>query len=445
MADAPLTHDALDEDSLARDVADLIRIPSITGTRAESELQHHLADRLRQLGCNVDLWQIDLPTITSDPHFPGMEAPRSEAWGLVGELTPPAHAAAVQNPYAQDPNVPGTNVQPDDAPTVILNAHVDVVPPGDRHLWSHDPFDPRDAVGPDGRRAVFGRGACDMKGGLVSILAALKLLRENGYPRRGRVLAQFVVGEEDGGLGTFATLRRGHLGSFALIPEPTSCTIVPAAAGALTFRLTVPGLSAHGSSRLDGVSALEALWPVWQAIRELEAYRNADAGPLFDDVPMPFGISIGTVHAGDWASTVPDRLVAEGRYGVRLGEDVNEARAALVNAVAAACSRDPWLSGHPATVEFFGGQFASASIPVDHPLVHALSTAHWRTSGGGMAATRGIPAGTDLRLLAAAGIPGAHYGPGALRYAHAPDEFVPVADVAQTARVLVDVVSQYCG
>jgi acetylornithine deacetylase len=440
MADAPLTHDPLDEDALARDVAELIRIPSITGTRAESQLQHHLADRLRQLGCNVDLWQIDLPTITSDPRFPGMEAERSEAWGLVGELTPPAHAGAVQ-----DPNVQDANVQPDNAPTVILNGHVDVVPPGDRHLWSQDPFDPRDTTGPDGRRAVFGRGACDMKGGLVSILAALKVLRESGYPRRGRVLVQFVVGEEDGGLGTFATVRRGHLGSVALIPEPTSCAIVPAAAGALTFRLTVPGLSAHGSSRLDGVSALEALWPVWQALRELEARRNADAGPLFDGIAMPFGISIGTVRAGDWASTVPDRLVAEGRYGVRLGEDVDDARKALVDAVAAACSRDPWLSGHPATVEFFGGQFGSASTPVDHPLVQALSSAHWRSSGGGMAVTHGLPAGTDLRLLAAAGVPGAHYGPGSVRRAHAPDEFVPVAEVAQTARVLVDVVTQYCG
>ena len=62
-----------------------------------------------------------------------------------------------------------------------------------------------------------------------------------------------------------------------------------------------------------------------------------------------------------------------------------------------------------------------------------------------MAVTHGLPAGTDLRLLAAAGVPGAHYGPGTVRRAHAPDEFVPVGEVAQTARALVDVVSQYCG
>jgi len=416
--------DPLDEDRLADEVADLIRVPSITGTRAESELQHQLADRLRQAGCNVDLWQIDLDAITQDAEFPGMEAKRDEAWGLVGELT-------------------ATN--PDGGPTVILNGHVDVVPAGTRDLWFRDPFEPWQGAAPDGRRAVFGRGACDMKGGITAILATLDLLRANGLPRRGRVLVQFVVGEEDGGLGTFATIRRGHVGSVALIPEPTSCAIVPAAAGALTFRLTVPGLSAHGSSRLDGVSALEALWPVWQALRELEARRNDDAGPLFDGIAMPFGISIGTVQAGDWASTVPDKLVAEGRYGVRLGENVDDARRALVDTVAAACARDPWLSGHPATVEFFGGQFASAAIPVDHPLVQSLSAAHWRTTGGGMARVHGVPAGTDLRLLAAAGIPGAHYGPGSVRRAHAPDEFVPVADVAQTARVLTDVVSQYCG
>lgn len=414
----------LDGDRLAALVAELVAVPSITGSAAESAVQHQLADRLTAAGCSVDLWQLDLAGLAADPDFPGTEAPRDEGWGLVGELTGPGGAVA--------------------GPTVVLNGHVDVVPPGDAALWSGPAFEPWRAEAADGGEAVYGRGACDMKGGLVSVLAALEVLRAAGLPRRGRVLVQPVVGEEDGGLGTFATLRRGHTGDVAVVPEPTSCQVVAANAGALTFRLTVPGRAAHGASRLDGVSAVEAMWPVWQAIRDLEELRNTDVDPLLAHLPLPYGISIGTVRAGDWASTVPDLLVAEGRLGVRLGEPVQDARAALRDAVQAACSTDPWLSRHPATVEFVGGQFASGRTPPDHPLVSAVAAAHARHTGV-PPSIHGAPYGSDLRLLSAAGIPTVHYGPGAAKYAHSPDEHVPVDEVALTARVLVDLVAGYCG
>jgi acetylornithine deacetylase len=252
------------------------------------------------------------------------------------------------------------------------------------------------------------------------------------------------VGEEDGGLGTFATLRRGHRGDVAVVPEPTSCQLVVANAGALTFRLAVPGKAAHGSSPRDGVSAVEALWPVWQAIRRLEEQRNTGVDPLMAHLDTPYAISIGTVRAGDWASTVPDLLVAEGRLGVQLGEPVNAARTALRTAVAAACEQDPWLAKHPATVEFFGGQFASGRTDPADPLVTAVSRAHARLTGSAPRVL-GMPAGSDLRLLRAAGVSTVHYGPGSVRHAHAPDEHVPLDEVAITARVLVDVVESYCG
>ena len=413
-----------DDDALAADVAQLITAASITGTTGESRLQHVLADRLRQAGCSVDLWRLDLDRLTADPDFPGMEAPRQEGWGLIGELTAGEAGGG--------------------GPTVVLNAHVDVVPPGNAELWTSPAFAPRRAAGPDGRDAVFGRGACDMKGGLVAVLAALDLLKAEGLPRRGRVLVQCVVGEEDGGLGTFATLKRGHRGDVAIVPEPTSCQIVCANAGALTFRLSVPGKAAHGASRRDGMSAIEALWPIWRAIEALEAERNADPNPLLAHLDTPYGISIGTVRAGDWASTVPDLLVAEGRLGVRLDEHPDDARAALRGAVAKACASDPWLSRHPATVEFFGGQFASGHTPTTDPLVRAVSAAHEALTGAAPSVL-GAPYGSDLRLLRAAGVPTLHYGPGSARYAHAVDEHVPLDEIAQTARVLVDVVRRYCG
>lgn len=409
---------------MATELEALVTLPSVSGTMGEQIVQHRLAERLEGLGCAVDLWSLDLATLTADPRFPGMEVAREAAWGLVGEFTGPDG---------------GT-----DGPTVVLNAHVDVVPPGDDRLWTAPAFLPHRAAGADGREAVFGRGSCDMKGGLVAILATLEALRRKGLPRRGRVLVQCVVGEEDGGLGTFATLARGHVGDVAIIPEPTSCQVVCANAGALTFRLSVPGRAAHGGSRRDGVNAVAEFWPLWQAMEELEGRRNIDVHPLMQHLDLPYGISIGTVHAGDWASTVPDLLVAEGRLGVALGEDTEHARDALRDAVADACARSPWLREHPAEVEFVGGQFASGMTSVEDPLVATVAATHERRTGHAPQ-VHGAAYGSDLRLLAALGIPTVHYGPGLASHAHSPNEHVPIDEVELTAQVLTDVVEHYCG
>lgn len=276
---------AIDEAALGRTLLELIGVPSVTGSAAESELQHQLAGRLEWLGMEVDLWSMDLTALRAHPGFPGMEVPREEAWGLVG-----------------------TTPDGGDGPTLILQGHVDVVPPGDLEAWGDgDPFVPR--VTGD---VVHGRGACDMKAGLAAHLAALAAIRAAGIRLRGRVAAHFVVGEEDGGVGAFGTLERGHGGDACVIAEPTAGTLITANAGALTFRLAVPGKAAHGSTREQGVSAVDAYLPLHRALADLEAERNRDPSPLLAEYPIPYALSVGTVRSGDWASSVPDLLVAEG-------------------------------------------------------------------------------------------------------------------------------------
>ncbi|MGW5641126.1 M20/M25/M40 family metallo-hydrolase, partial [Streptomyces sp. NPDC003832] len=330
---------AVDEGDAVRTLLELIAVPSVTGSAAESELQHLLARRLELLGLDVDLWSMDLAGLRADPDFPGSEAPREEAWGLVG------------------------TTGGEDGPTLVLQGHVDVVPPGDPATWEGDPFVPR--VTGD---LVHGRGACDMKAGLTAHLAALAAIRAAGIRLRGKVAVHFVVGEEDGGLGAFGTLRRGHRGDACVITEPTGGSVITANAGALTFRLAVPGRSAHGSSREQGVSAIDAYLPLHRALARLEEERNRDPAPLMAEYPIPYGLSVGTLRAGDWASSVPDLLVAEGRLGVRLGEEPALARAEFERCVAEACAADPWLRDHPATVTWPGGQFASGALPDGHPL-----------------------------------------------------------------------------
>ena len=150
------------------------------------------------------------------------------------------------------------------------------------------------------------------------------------------------------------------------------------------------------------------------------------------------------MHAGDWASSVPDLLVAEGRLGVALGEPVEDARPALEAAVAEACAADPWLRDHPVEVEWWGGQFASGRLPADSDLVDRVRAAHWRVAGGGRSTCTAAPYGSDLRLLTGlGGIPTVQYGPGDAELAHGPHESVPIDEVVTTARTLAALIARH--
>lgn len=412
--------DALDERALVDSLVELVAVPSITGSDAESDLQHRLAGRWRQLDLDVDLWTFDLDALRAAPGFPGTEAPRTEAWGLVGVRQ------GVEDVAGQ-------------VPALILQGHVDVVPPGDLTRWAGDPFVPR-VVGDD----VHGRGTCDMKAGVAANLAALAAITAAGVRLRRGLAVHSVVSEEDGGLGAFGTLARGHSGECCVITEPTGGTLITANGGALTFRLTVPGAATHGSTRYAGVSAIDAYLPLHHALSELEAKRNARPDPLMKEYPIAYPLSVGTLAAGDWASTVPDRLVAEGRLGVALDEDPAEARAELERAIADACAADPWLCDHPATVQWPGGQFASGRLFAGEVLRHNVSAA-WSDAGGSPLRERGAPYGSDLRLYAAAGIPTLHLGPGDVRLAHSSQESVPISETILATRALILTVLRTCG
>ena len=403
-------------------LADLVAVPSTGGSRAESDIQHLVADVLGGEGFDVELWPLDLDALTDDPDFPGMEVERREAHGVLGTL--PGHA-------------------PDLGRSLLVDGHTDVVPPGDLGAWSGDPYAMR-RLERDGVEVLVGRGTCDMKAGLVAAIVAARAVRAAGVRLAGDLLIAPVVGEEDGGLGTFALLRHGVVADACLVPEPTDLDLVPANGGALTFRLRVPGRATHASRRTEGVSAIEKLVPLLAALSELEARRNIDVHPLVRRWPVAYPISVGTLRAGDWASTVPDLCVAEGRLGVALDETPAQARAALEAAVAAACSADPWLRGHPATVEWWGGQFASGRSDDPDLLERIVRAHHLAAPGSRPPETYGAPYGSDLRLLAPH-LPTVQFGPGDTRDAHAPDEAVPAAQLHEATRTIALLYLAHCG
>ena len=113
-----------------------------------------------------------------------------------------------------------------------------------------------------GTAGCAGAVPCDMKGGCASILAAVRAHRRvwaRPRPSTAKLLAAFVPSEEDGGQGMLSAIRAGVTGDMAIITEPTDLDLVIAHAGAITFRLTVPGRAAHASMRREGVSALDKL------------------------------------------------------------------------------------------------------------------------------------------------------------------------------------------
>jgi acetylornithine deacetylase len=196
---------------------------------------------------------------------------------------------------------------------------------------------------------------------------------------------------------------------------------------------------------LEGVSAITKLWPVQAALQELEERRNRNVDPLLARWELAYPISIGTVISGEWVSTVPDLLVAEGRMGVALDEPVESARAALEEAVAEVCSTDPWLRDHPVEVEWWGGQFAPGRLAPTSDLLRRVRSAHRVVTGRPVRSVWGAPYGSDLRLMEAAGVPTLHYGPGDARLAHGPDERVPVDEVVEAARTLAALALDHCG
>jgi acetylornithine deacetylase len=322
----------------------------------------------------------------------------------------------------------------------MLNAHVDVVPPGDLDTWTG-----RDAFsGSISNGMLWGRGACDMKGGLVAAAWAVQALTRVGVPLRGDLVLACVQGEEDGGLGTYATLARGWRADACVIPEPTSLDLVPANAGSLTFRLRIHGRATHASRRTSGVSALEKFGLIFAALRDLEARRNETVHPLMARWDVAYPIEIGVVRSGDWPSSVPDLLIAEGRYGVALDETPEAARQEFEAALTWVGDADPWLRAHPAEVEWWGGQFAPGRTDPGTAIIARVMAAH-ADVGGSPQQVWGAPYGSDLRLMTGlGGVPTVHYGPGDAGLAHGPQEHVPIEEVVTAARTFAVLAMDHC-
>ena len=397
---------------------ELVAIQSLDGTAEEVVVQKRVSTKLSELGFNVDEWQVDFDQLKNHPSY-SAEVERPEGIGVVGSW--------------------GN----EDGPSLLLNGHTDVVPAGELERWN---FDPWRATYDEESGNVYGRGALDMKGGLCCAIYAIKAIMNAGVKLKGKVSVESVFGEEDGGSGTLAAIVRGHKADAAVIMEPTELMIAPAQAGCFNFKVTIPGKAAHGAMRFEGVDPLEKFVLVYQAILAYERTRNTGVThPMFKQYEAPYPICCGVIRAGNWASTVAESLTFEGRYGIEPGEDLDEAREAFEAVVRNVAMADPWLRDNPPVVEWWGGQFDPAEISLSHPIVQTAETAFVDVEGR-LPTVRGMTYGADMRLLVNDGeTPTIMFGPGDVRLAHRPDEYVPLADLKTCARTLALMIMRFCG
>jgi acetylornithine deacetylase len=302
--------------------------------------------------------------------------------------------------------------------SLLLNGHVDVVSEEPADRWTKPPYG---AEIEDGR--LYGRGACDMKGGIAAMLLAVEAALSAGE-LPGPLVYQSVIEEECGGNGALAACLAGPLAEGVLIGEPTNGSMDLVAPGVIWARIALEGSSRHASHADEGSNPIETAFAVTSALHELEASLNAKAEPEFAGVERPYLLNVGALHAGDWPSMTPGRAELDVRLGFPIRMDPSEAQSLLAAAVARADSA--------ALVEFRGFRARGYAFERDTPLVGLLSECHEEVLGTALE-PQPSRATTDLRFFQ----PGQAvcYGPTG-EGLHGVDEWVELESIAEVATVL---------
>ena len=344
--------------------------------------------------------------------------------------------------------------------SLAFNAHVDVVPVGDREGWSQDPFG---GTVVDGR--LYGRGTTDMKGGLAAAMWATKVALEQGLRPRGDIVFHVVSDEEVVGNGTREIVERAPACDVTLSLEPTELRLCAAEGGLVHFRIEVRGVEAHASTRHlsvhaggkggGGVNAVEKTIKIIVALQELERqWANTKSHPIlppgFDTlspaiiVGGPGGGSDGRLNLFSNAGTTPNYCSVEYNMWYYPDELLEDVRAEVEAVVAAVCSVDPWLRDRPPAITWKLGRiyFPPLNVPLDHPAVRTL--ADCLGTVGLDPEPDGFRAATDLAWYGEKGLPGIICGPGRLAQCHVADEFLETEHLVQAASVYALMLSEWC-
>ncbi len=394
-------------------LCDMIRIPSMRGV--EGPVNRLVAERMKKLCTHTELMQIP-ESFKEDPLY---------SWPLAG-LT-----------YEDTQNLRLTlaGAASGTFRSLILNAHSDVVPPSKNQVNAFVPA-VRDGV-------VYGRGACDDKGQIAVIYLLLAALKNLGLRPRGTVTIDIVVEEENGGNGTLFMVRHPVHADGAIVLEASERKLFAAVRGAVWFEVICRGKPGHSGRASDVVSALKE---GVKAMGVLEEYHDrllaASRGfnPLFDEYENPMPVTFGMMRAGDWPATAPGVASIKGVFGFLPQTNVRAVQQGMTDAIRN--SPHEYLRDH-CEIQFNMLNNEGNELPVDHPLVRELSAAG--DVSGVPLEVSAMTAACDAWRYAQLNIPTVVMGAGSLRYAHADEEQIAVADIKDTARILLNFLDRWCG
>jgi acetylornithine deacetylase len=411
---------------LARDLVRLDTTARMPGDppREEEELQGLLAQRLRDSNASVQLFEPEpgslKPWDRQLPHLDFKGRPQLIArWPGRGR-----------------------------GRSLIFNGHIDVVSAEPWSAWATDPFG---GLITDGR--LFGRGACDMKGGIAAMVIAAEAVQEVTGGLAGEVIVNTVTDEESSGAGSLACIERGLRADAAIVPEPTSFDVWVACRGSLTPTIAVTGRPGHAelpqSDWMSGgaVNAIDKMQLILAAVRGLrEEWQTRP------DQRHPF-LAPGTIvpvliNGGEWFVTYPAecRLTCEVMYLAQNADDRGEGRRVqqeLGAWISTAAQADSWLRENPPSIEW-GSDIPPAELPANHPLTQNMLSA--AKLSGLTSAVDGFNSWFDgASFIRVAGVPSVAFGPPAVDHAHVIDESVGVDDLVGCAQALGLAALSWCG
>jgi acetylornithine deacetylase len=381
----------------------------------EGKAQPLVVERLRGLGCKVDVFEPDNARLAKYAvHFnPGRN-------------------------YKERPNVVGTLKGRGGGRSLILSGHIDTVP----FLQSEWTFPPLSGAIDSGR--VYGRGAIDMKGGLAAMIMAVEAVQKAGVKPLGDIIIESVVDEEGGGNGTLACVDRGYLADAAIITEGTDERIAIANRGVLNVEVTVRGRASHAARKWAGVNAVEKMIKVIGGLGELE--RTWLATKRHSLLPSPT-ITVGQIEGGIGATVVPDRCVV--KYDVKfLPYELDEHGSAgnvkreFEERVQLVASGDDWMRDHRPEIRWYSEVMPYELRPDDAFVVTTRRAASHVLSA---VEVIGLAGGSDARIINNVGkVPTILFGPKGAS-AHGADEYMYVESYFRTTKALAAMLLEWCG
>jgi len=406
--------DASREEAIAL-LRDMVKIPSVTGD--EAAIQKFMADYMRGIGLEVDMWETDWEELKKHPGY-----------------------RPVDRGYEGRPNIVATLKGTGGGRFLLLNGHTDVIPVGNGEGWSDDPWSAKIENG-----RIYGRGSCDMKSGVASHVLAVKFLKELGLTPKGDVMINVVIDEEVSGHGTLDTVARGYRADAGISGETSDLAVQPACIGRIWFEIEIQGKPAGIQQRYLGVSAIELGYKIVKAVQELEDHRVATVRhPLYPSAIDSLPCIIGSFQAGNYPSAFPASALLKGSIGTVPGEDHEGVKQSLVKKIAEVAAQDEWMKDHPPIVRFVGYDAEASEIPRGHPIVETVSRAYTEITGKPPVIS-GRQGAADTRFLNSYGdTPTVIFGPGSTAVMHANDEYVSIEDYLTAIKVMALSIYDWC-